>query len=151
MKKVVATILAAAMTLAFQQAVQAQPQYQDHQYQDHQNHQDQGRHRHGRKKQVDRNWHGGPSARQWNATSYYQPATRYQPVRYITRNDESYRGGDGRYYCRRNDGTTGLVVGAALGGLLGNSVGGDLVSTLIGVAGGAALGNAIDRGQVSCH
>jgi hypothetical protein len=33
-----------------------------------------------------------------------------------------YRGNDGRYYCKRNDGTTGLIAGALGGGVLGKSV-----------------------------
>ena len=37
-------------------------------------------------------------------------------------NDRVYRGNDGRYYCRRSDGTTGLLIGAGVGGLLGNTI-----------------------------
>ena len=67
------------------------------------------------------------------------------------RNDEFYRGHDGRYYCRRNDGSTGLVIGAIGGGLLGNAIGGDTFSTLLGAGSGAVLGSSIDRGQVRCR
>src|ERR1044072_2658697 len=35
--------------------------------------------------------------------------------RRLGRHDRIYRGGDGRYYCRRSDGTTGLVIGAIAG------------------------------------
>jgi uncharacterized protein YcfJ len=69
----------------------------------------------------------------------------------LGRDDRIYRGGDGRYYCRRNDGTTGLVIGALAGGLLGNAVGGNTLSTLLGAGGGALLGQSIDRGQVRCR
>lgn len=62
----------------------------------------------------------------------------------------TWRGRDGRYYCRRNDGTTGLLIGGAVGGLIGNSVagrGGDrTLGTILGVAGGALLGREVDRG-----
>ena len=33
-----------------------------------------------------------------------------------------WQGADGRTYCRKSDGTTGLVIGAAAGGLLGRAV-----------------------------
>lgn len=85
----------------------------------------------------------------WDPSSHYRPG-RYRERR-MTRGDRIYRGGDGRYYCRRNDGTTGLVVGALAGGVLGNALGGSTLSTLLGAGGGAALGNAIDRGQVRCR
>lgn len=65
-----------------------------------------------------------------------------------------WRGNDGRYYCRRSNGTTGLVVGAAIGGLLGNQVAGrgdKTLGTILGVAGGGLLGREIDRGHVSCR
>lgn len=35
---------------------------------------------------------------------------RYRSYR-LGRNDRIYRGSDNRYYCRRDDGTTGLIVG----------------------------------------
>ena len=37
---------------------------------------------------------------------------------------QSWRGNDGRYYCRRNDGTTGLLVGGVAGALIGQGVAG---------------------------
>ena len=73
---------------------------------------------------------------------------RYQQ----TQNGVRYwQGDDGRYYCRRNDGSTGLIVGAAVGGLLGNALGdGDsgVLSTILGAGVGGALGREIDRGNV---
>jgi outer membrane lipoprotein SlyB len=59
---------------------------------------------------------------------------------------------DGRYYCRRDDGTTGLIVGAAIGGLLGNEIarsGSRTVGAIIRAGAGALLGREIDRGGVS--
>ena len=82
---------------------------------------------------------------------YYRSG--YEPIR-VTRNTRVYRGYDDRYYCRRSDGTTGLIVGAALGGLLGNQLdrgGSNLLTTLIGGGAGALLGREIDRGGVSCR
>ena len=72
----------------------------------------------------------------------------------MSRNDRIYRGSDGRYYCQRRDGTIGLVVGAAVGGLLGNLIaprGSNTIGTLLGAAGGAAIGYAIERGEVRCE
>ena len=90
-------------------------------------------------------------ARGYYAERYYRGG--YRPMR-VTRETRIYRGSDNRYYCRRNDGTTGLIVGAALGGVVGNSLGrGDsgLLATLLGAGGGALLGQQIDRGNVSCR
>ena len=87
---------------------------------------------------------------------YYERHYRagaYEPYP-LTREDRVYRGSDGRYYCRRRDGTIGLVAGAAVGGLLGNLIaprGSNTIGTLIGAAGGAAIGYAIERGEVRCE
>jgi hypothetical protein len=65
-----------------------------------------------------------------------------------------WRGEDGRYYCKRSNGTTGLLVGAALGALLGRAVdreGDRAVGTILGAAGGALLGREIDRGSARCR
>jgi uncharacterized protein YcfJ len=70
------------------------------------------------------------------------------------RDDPIWRGNDGRYYCRRSNGTTGLVVGAALGGVLGNQLAGRgsrTLGTILGAAGGGLLGREIDRGNVRCR
>ena len=56
-----------------------------------------------------------------------------------------------RTYCKRNDGTTGLVIGAVGGGVLGNVIGGGTLGTLLGAGGGALLGRSIDRGKVRCR
>ncbi len=66
----------------------------------------------------------------------------------------SWRGDDGRYYCRRANGTVGLVVGAAGGALLGRAVdtrGERSTGTILGAAAGALLGREVARGQVRCR
>ena len=91
-----------------------------------------------------------PGQRGYYADRYYRSG--YRPYA-LNRNSRVYRGQNGRYYCRRSDGTTGLVVGGIAGGALGNVIAGGgsrLLGTLIGAAGGAALGSAIDRNQVRC-
>ncbi|MBL0966404.1 MAG: glycine zipper 2TM domain-containing protein, partial [Blastomonas sp.] len=57
-------------------------------------------------------------------------------------------------YCRRDKGTTGLLVGAGVGALAGNAIAGRGDKTLgavIGGLGGAAIGREIDRGNVRCR
>lgn len=98
----------------------------------------------------DYRWYGDRSDRRWDPTDNYRRGNYRE--RRLTRNDRIYRGRDNRYYCRRNDGTTGLVVGAALGGILGGAIGnGDLLGVLLGGGGGALLGREIDRGNVRCR
>lgn len=78
---------------------------------------------------------------------------RYYAERRLGRNDRIWEQ-NGRYYCRRSDGTTGLIVGAALGGVLGNSIAGRgdrTLGTILGMAGGGLLGREIDRGNVRCR
>ncbi len=82
------------------------------------------------------------------ADKYYREDNQRYRERQLGSNDRVYRGQDGRYYCRRPDGTTGLVVGAAVGGLLGNLIapgGSKVLGTILGAGGGALVGNAIDK------
>lgn len=94
-----------------------------------------------------------PAYGAYHANRYYRADKRYRE-RVLTRRDRIYRGTDGRYYCRRPDGTTGLVVGAISGAVLGNIIArgdSELLGTIIGAAAGAALGREIDRGNVRCR
>jgi hypothetical protein len=87
------------------------------------------------------------------ADRYYRDGRYYQPRR-LGRNDRIYRGSDNRYYCRRSDGTTGLIVGGLSGAVLGNAIAGGgsrTLGTLLGGAAGALLGQSIDRGNVTCR
>jgi outer membrane lipoprotein SlyB len=63
-------------------------------------------------------------------------------------NGRVWRDNHGRYRCRRPNGTVGLIVGGAAGGLLGNAVDGGrnrTAGTLLGAAGGALLGRHVAR------
>ena len=60
-----------------------------------------------------------------------------------------WRGRDGRVYCRKPDGTTGLVLGGIGGALIGRSIdtrGDRTAGTVLGALGGALAGRAIERG-----
>ena len=85
----------------------------------------------------------------------YDRGSNYQRQYQRTDNGIAYwRGDDGRYYCRRGNGTTGLLVGAALGALLGRSVdryGDRATGTILGAAAGALLGREVERGQTRCR
>lgn len=61
-----------------------------------------------------------------------------------------WRGRDGRMYCRKSDGTTGLIIGAAGGALLGRAVdteGDRAMGTILGAAAGGLAGKSIDSGR----
>jgi hypothetical protein len=91
--------------------------------------------------------HPDPAYNGYDAGRYYRDDRRYRERR-LSRNERVYRGQDGRYYCRRNDGTTGLIVGGAAGGLLGSAIapgGSGLLGAVLGAAGGALAGRAIER------
>ena len=105
-------------------------------------------------------------ARRWDGDRYYDNRGNggqryYGGGRDYDRN--YYRGGRGGYYQRdayrgsgrrcRGDGSTGLIIGAIAGGLLGNSVAGygdRTVGTVIGGGAGALAGRAIDRSDDRC-
>ena len=79
-----------------------------------------------------------------------------QRTYYTTDNGIRYwRGEDGRNYCRRSDGTTGLIVGGAAGALAGRAIdtrGERTTGTILGAAAGALLGRELDRGRtISCR
>lgn len=68
----------------------------------------------------------------------------------------TWQGEDGRAYCRRSDGTTGLVVGGGAGALIGNGIDGGRrrgAGTIIGGIIGAVVGTAIERSanEQSCR
>lgn len=91
--------------------------------------------------------HPDPSYNGYDAGRYYRDGPNYRERR-LSQNDRVYRGQDGRYYCRRNDGTTGLIVGGVAGGVLGNIIapgGSGLLGTVLGAAGGALAGRAVDK------
>ena len=60
----------------------------------------------------------------------------------------------GHYRCKRPNGTTGMIVGAAGGALLGRAIdthGGRATGTILGAAAGALIGREVDRSRVRCR
>lgn len=84
----------------------------------------------------------------------YDSRGRYVEPRRVSRNSRVWRGRDGRYYCKRDNGTTGLLIGAGVGALAGHELAGNGDRTLGAVLGGVlggALGREIDRGDIKCR
>lgn len=72
----------------------------------------------------------------------------------VYRDTRIWRGRDGRYYCRKENGTTGLLIGAGVGALAGHEIAGRgdrTLGAILGAAGGAILGRAIDRSNSRCR
>lgn len=84
----------------------------------------------------------------------YDSRGRYVRPHRVTRDSYIWRGRDGRYYCRRDNGTTGLIIGAGVGALAGHELAGRGDRTLGAIMGGAIgglLGREIDRGDLQCR
>jgi hypothetical protein len=65
---------------------------------------------------------------------------------------QTWRGEDGRLYCKRPNGTTGLIVGGAAGVFAGRAVdtrGDRTTGTVLGGALGALLGRHVQRNVIS--
>ncbi len=124
-------------------------------------------------------WQGGPAAwqpyyngsrwddrrrddrrrddRRWNDAAWRDGGWSSGPVyrgTSVRGNDRYWWGPNGQVYCRRSDGTTGVIVGALAGGTLGNMVaaqGDKRLGSVIGGTVGAILGREIDRGNARCR
>jgi hypothetical protein len=97
-------------------------------------------HYRGDHSRYERNYDRGEYRRYYDNRGYY--------------NGPHWRGRDGRDYCRRSDGTTGLLLGAVGGALVGRSIdryGDRTPGTLLGALGGALIGREIDRGGSRCR
>lgn len=65
-----------------------------------------------------------------------------------------WRDSRGRLRCHRPDGTTGLIIGAAGGALIGRAIdthGERATGTIIGAAAGALIGRSVERSRVRCR
>jgi hypothetical protein len=89
-------------------------------------------------------WAPAHGRRAHDARQYYTSANG---IRY-------WQGDDGRYYCRRSNGTTGLIVGGAAGALAGRAIdtrGERTTGTILGAAAGALIGREVQRSQTRCQ
>lgn len=147
MKKAILASVLAAVTLAAAPALADPPpwapahgrraheqsQYQER-YEDQERYQDQQRYQNH------------------DAYRSYQPRRGYdRPLGY---NDRVWRGNDGRTYCHRSDGSTGLVIGAGLGALAGSAIASNRDQTLgiiLGALGGGVAGRSIERRNIRCR
>lgn len=69
-------------------------------------------------------------------------------------NGRMWQDSQGRWRCKRPNGTTGLIVGAAGGALIGRAIdtrGERATGTILGAAAGALIGRQIDRSRVRCR
>jgi hypothetical protein len=110
---------------------------------------------HGRRaKDAERDYREDRDDDRDRANYYYRDDHRPHPRRVVRYEEMVYRGDDGRYYCRRSDGTTGLIVGAVAGGLIGNRLArgkSATLGTLLGAGAGALIGQAIEKDSVYCE
>ena len=84
----------------------------------------------------------------WAPAHGYRAHQAYNQQRYYsTDNGINYwQGNDGRYYCKRSNGTTGLLIGGAAGALVGRAIdtrGSRTTGTILGAAAGALLGREV--------
>ena len=95
-----------------------------------------------------------PAAQHLNLTlpaNTTESAEAFQQRRYYYRDGVRYwRGSNGRYYCKKRNGTTGLLIGGAAGALVGRAIDGgrnNTTGTILGAAGGALLGREVERSR----
>lgn len=179
MRKLIMTALLVAIAVPASPAI-AQPSRQDQSWGDRQRDHDQrangrsvrhddrnrvkqqNRREHAVRQQRSNSWSGynrydynrpDPRYGVYQADRYYRDGRYYQQRR-LTNNDRIYRGSNGRYYCRRNDGTTGLIIGMVGGSLLGRAIapnGSRTLGAILGGGAGALIGRSIGRDGVHCR
>ncbi len=93
-----------------------------------------------------------------SATAMAVPVSMALPTESAEAQSRYYRGGyyqgpvwqgrDGRWRCRRSNGTVGLIVGGAAGALIGREIDGGrnrTAGTILGAAAGALIGREVQR------
>ncbi len=88
------------------------------------------------------------------SSGFHKRKKRHYHDQRVSSDTRIWRDNDGRYRCKTANGTTGLLIGGAVGGLAGHEIagGGDkLLGTVLGAAGGALLGREIDRDKYRCR
>jgi len=98
------------------------------------------------------NKHGGRHYRGRGEDARY--ANRFTYGEPVYRDTEVWQGQNGSYYCQKKDGTTGLIIGGAVGALLGREIDGGhdrTLGTILGGAAGALLGKEVAQGGSRCR
>ncbi len=88
------------------------------------------------------------------SSGFHKRKKRHYHDQRVSSDTRIWRDNDGRYRCKKDNGTTGLLIVGAVGGLAGHEIagGGDkLLGTVLGAAGGALLGREIDRDKYRCR
>jgi hypothetical protein len=96
-------------------------------------------------------WNGNNGSNRWNNAPVYYGNSNWRPA---SQQNPYWWGANGQVQCRRQDGTTGLLVGALAGGTLGNMLareGDKRLGSVIGGTLGAVLGNELAKGNVRCR
>ena len=108
-------------------------------------------------------YHAAPSEDGWNRHrnrgrngygGYNQLSQQAYYGEPVYRDTQVWRGNDGRTYCRKKDGTTGLIIGGAAGALIGREVDGGrdrTLGTILGAAAGALIGREVDGHGTRCQ
>ena len=84
-------------------------------------------------------------------TDSVQAQRRYYSNNY---NGPVWRDRQGRYRCRRGNGTTGLLIGGAGGALIGRALDGGrnhTTGTIVGAVAGALVGREVQRSRQTRH
>lgn len=92
--------------------------------------------------------------RKYRKKARYDRYGRYHTPRRLSSRDRVWRGRNGNYYCKRDNGTTGAVIGAGVGALAGRTVdtrGDRTLGTLLGAVTGGLLGRELTRGNLKCR
>ena len=90
------------------------------------------------------------------ATTMVVPATLATPAEAQSGyyNGRTWYDSQGRMRCKKPNGTTGLIVGAAGGALVGRAIdtrGERATGTILGAAAGALIGREVERGRTRCR
>lgn len=86
-------------------------------------------------------------------SNFYKKRRKYSS-RAVRSNERVWRDDQGRWRCKRDDGTTGLIIGGVVGGVAGHEIAGRGDRTLgavIGAGVGALAGREIDRSNARCR
>lgn len=154
MKKILLALAALAATAA---ALPITPAFADQNWSNRDDRRDDRRRDHRNDRRDDRraDWRGDRGDyRNDRRDRIYDSRGRYAQPRRIDRNSRLWRGNDGRYYCKRDNGTTGLIIGAGVGALAGNQIAGNgdrTIGAILGGVLGGALGREIDKGGLQCR